>query len=180
MKKVILSCILLLASSVRADTCSVGSIGPFTAAQASKLCKNFPYNASASNTPSVSIDATRGITYSSSTQETHIVPFVPTLVATPVAGTNDFRSLSIVPTVAANAAGCLPTPSATVSDTYNIFNNNAANAIRVKACGTPGMNGGASGTYISVPAQSLASCRSSSATNYNCTVSAVVPTPAGP
>lgn len=105
-------------------------------------------------------------------------PYVPTMAATPAAGTNDFKpGLNVVPTAAANTAACLaavPSPG----DSYEIFNN-GPNAIRVKACGTPGINGAAAGSYIPLATFQKASCHANSATAYLCDVK-TVPTPAGP
>jgi hypothetical protein len=104
--------------------------------------------------------------------------YVPTLVATPVDGTNVYKpGLNIVPTVAANAVGCLPAVP-TPGDTFTIVNANP-NAVRAKACSTPGVNGGAAGTYISIATKARADCVAESATSYFCSFG-VVPTPAGP
>lgn len=106
--------------------------------------------------------------------------YVPTPVATPVAGTNIVNyGLNIIPTAAANTAVFLPlvvTPGAAV----RVFNSNAANAVRVKAQGTPGINGSAAGLYVSIPALGYVEFIGQSATNWAEYVSAVAPTPAGP
>lgn len=108
-----------------------------------------------------------------------MVPYVPTLAATPVAGTNDFRGGSnAVPTAAANTAGCLPT-SPTNGDIVEIFNG-MANAVRAKSCSTPGINGGAAGTYMTIPAWTRAKLKYSSTLTTWTASSETVPTPAGP
>ncbi len=105
--------------------------------------------------------------------------YVPTFAATPAAGTNDLKpgKFNAVPTAAANAAACLP--SVPVAGQVVEGFNTMANAVRVKACGTPGINGGASGTYFPVAAATYFKCVADTATNWNCG-SLAVPTPAGP
>lgn len=104
--------------------------------------------------------------------------YVPTLAATPVAATNDFKlGLNVIPTAAANAAAILPTPvSAGVTSTLI---NTGPNAVRVKAGGTNTINGSAAGAYIPLAIAAQADCIAESATNWRCSTS-VVPTPAGP
>lgn len=104
--------------------------------------------------------------------------YVPTFAATPVAGTNDLKpGLNVVPTAAASTAACFPAVL-TPGVEFVILNPQAA-AVRAKACGTPGVNGGAAGTYVTVAVQSRVTCVATSATNLQCS-SEVVPTPAGP
>ncbi len=109
-----------------------------------------------------------------------IVPYVPTMASTPVAGTNDIRfGISVIPTAAANTAALLPatgTPGAWV----RAYNSNSANSVRVKAGGSNTMNGVTAGGYIVVPARSYVDCFADPTnTNYVCNL-AVLPTPAGP
>lgn len=104
--------------------------------------------------------------------------YVPTFAATPAAGTNDIKKgFNAIPTAAANTAGCLPAVPV-VGDTFEGFNT-GPNAVRVKACGTPGINGAAAGTYIPVAAATYFRCVANTATAYQCGTLAV-PTPAGP
>jgi len=103
---------------------------------------------------------------------------VPTFAATPAAGTNDIKKgFNAIPTAAANTAACLPA----VPVAGDVFEgiNTMANSVRVKACGTPGINGGAAGTYFPVATQTYFRCTASSATAYQCGT-LVIPTPAGP
>jgi len=104
--------------------------------------------------------------------------YVPTFAATPAAGTNDLKpGLNVVPTAAANTAACFP--AVLTPGVEFVILNPIANAVRAKACGTPGVNGGAAGTYVTVAVQSRVTCVATSATNLQCS-SEVVPTPAGP
>lgn len=107
-----------------------------------------------------------------------IAAYVPTMAATPVAGTNDFKlGLNIVPTAAANTAGIMPTPAA-AGQPLEVYNNAGA-AVRVKAGGTNTINGSAGGGYIPLAVQGTAKCRSLSTSAWACGTE-VVPTPAGP
>lgn len=104
--------------------------------------------------------------------------YVPTMAATPAAGTNDIRKgFNAIPTAAASTAACLPAVPV-AGDTFEGYNNAGA-AVRVKACGTPGINGGAAGTYFPVAIATYFRCVANSATSYQCGTLAV-PTPAGP
>lgn len=106
--------------------------------------------------------------------------FVPTLAATPVEGTNSLRKgmVNVIPTNAANNVGLLaPVPVA--GDRYEIVNNSGASQ-RIKAAGTPGVNGAAAGTYAISTTGSRLLCVATSATNYQCDMVAQVLTPAGP
>jgi hypothetical protein len=103
--------------------------------------------------------------------------YVPTPVATAVAGTNDVKagSFNAIPTAAANTAMCLPTvPEA--GDVVEGFNE-GPNTTRVKACGTPGINGGAAGTFIPIATMTYFKCVARSTTAWQCGTLAV-PTPA--
>lgn len=104
--------------------------------------------------------------------------FVPTMAATPVAATNDFKlGLNVVPTAAANTAALMPTP-VTAGQRLTIVNNSGA-AVRIKAGGTNTINGSAGGAYIPLAVAAIADCTASTTTNWYCSTGAV-PTPAGP
>lgn len=101
-----------------------------------------------------------------------------TPAATPVEGTNDCKvRVCIVPTAAASAAIGLPS-SPTAGEVHTIINT-GPNAVRVKAYGTPGINGAAAGTYIPLATFQQADCVASSTTAWQCSLE-TVPTPAGP
>lgn len=103
---------------------------------------------------------------------------VPTMAATPAAGTNDIKKgFNAVPTAAASTAACLPAVPV-AGDVFEGYNE-GPNAVRIKACGTPGINGAAAGTYFPVATQAYFRCVAKSATAYECGTLAV-PTPAGP
>lgn len=107
-----------------------------------------------------------------------LIPYVPTLAATPVAGTNKFNiGLNVVPTAAASTAGLLPTPIAAGQEVIVV--NPMANAVRIKAGGTNTINGSAAGAYIGSAAASITRCESLSTSAWQCG-SLAVPTPAGP
>lgn len=103
---------------------------------------------------------------------------VPTMAATPVAGTNVISpGVNVVPTAAANTAALLPaTP--VPGQRFTIINN-GPNAIRVKAGGASAINGGSAGNYISVATLQQADCVTIGAAAHNCALK-TVPTPAGP
>jgi hypothetical protein len=130
----------------------------------------------AAGTPVAVVDST-GITMQAGKGVNQAV-YVPTFAATPAAGTNDIKKgFNAIPTAAANTAACLPA----VPVAGDVFEgmNTMANSVRVKACGTPGINGAAAGTYFPVAAATYFRCVASSATAYQCGTLAV-PTPAGP
>jgi hypothetical protein len=105
--------------------------------------------------------------------------YVPTAAATPVAATNKVvaGSFNAIPTAAANTAVCLPAVPE-VGDSFEGINA-GPNTVRLKACGTPGINGAAAGTYIPLATMTYFTCFANSATAYQCGTLAV-PTPAGP
>lgn len=104
--------------------------------------------------------------------------YVPTAIATPVAGTNDLKlGLNVYPTAAANAAAILPTPAA-AGVTVRLFNS-GPNAVRAKAGGTNTINGSSAGAYIPIATLQEIICTANSATNWGC-LQGSVPTPAGP
>lgn len=107
-----------------------------------------------------------------------LAAYVPTLAATPAAGTNDFKiGFNVVPTAAANAAAIFPTPAA--NGQYLEVFNSGPNAVRLKAGGTNTINASAAGAYIPLATFQNAKCRSASTGAWVCAVD-TVPTPAGP
>lgn len=130
----------------------------------------------AANTPVAQVNS-NGISFESGKGFTQSV-YVPTFAATPAAGTNDIKKgYNAIPTAAANTAACLPAVPV-AGDTFEGFNS-MANTVRIKACGTPGINGAAAGTYFPVATMNYFRCVAKSATAYECGT-LVVPTPAGP
>lgn len=121
----------------------------------------------------------RGIQFTSAGQGVTMPSYVPTLAATPVAGTNDFKpnTVNVVPTHAANVAGLLP-PTPIVGDQFVIKNAAGAN-IRVKAGGAATLNGATAGGYIVQGTGTIMHCYATAADNYDCDAP-VQPTPAGP
>lgn len=104
--------------------------------------------------------------------------YVPTMAATPVAGTNAYIwGVNAVPTAAANTSAFLPTPVAAGQKATII--NTMANAVRISAGGTNTINGGSAGGYIPLAAAAIADCESTSTSAVWCGTRAV-PTPAGP
>lgn len=107
-----------------------------------------------------------------------LAAYVPTMAATPAAGTNDFKiGYNVVPTAAADTAALLPTPG--VAGKYVQIFNSGPNAVRIKAGGTNTINASAAGAYIPLATFRMAECRSASAGAWVCT-HGTVPTPAGP
>lgn len=122
---------------------------------------------------------TVGFTFSSAGQGVRLPAYVPTMAATPVAGTNIFQpnSLNVVPTAAANTAALLPaTPIP--GDSFVIVNS-GPNSIRVKAGGVATLNGATAGGYMVLGTLASSTCVATAAANYNCELP-VIPTPAGP
>lgn len=108
--------------------------------------------------------------------------YVPTMAATPVAGTNDILGgISVIPTAAANTAALLPTPiGANLVEVKRVINNSGA-SVRVKAGGTNTINGATAGGYIVLANLEALTCETTSATNHRCKLdTGVLPTPAGP
>ncbi len=132
----------------------------------------------AANTPNVTFNLS-GMRLATAGMGVSMKPYVPTMAATPVAGTNDFKlGLNSVPTAAANTVGCLPVSP--VDGDIVVVDNSMANAVRVKACSTPGVNGGAAGTYASVAAWQRAILKYDAALVTWMASLDTVPTPAGP
>lgn len=204
MKKILatLLVVLLSAETAIADSCSANLLPLFTANQATKLCAYFVNTASlsgsltftgsgpiiaptkvaiaagAASTPNYNLDNT-GIHFVNSGMSVAGPAYVPTMAATPASGTNDLKvGYNAVPTAAANTSACLPL-SPQDGDLV-VVENGMANAVRPKSCSTPGVNGGAAGTYMSVPAWARAVLRyNSSLTTWFGSLQ-TVPTPAGP
>lgn len=135
-------------------------------------------SAGAADTPNHFLSNT-GLRFGSSGMGLTFPSYVPTMAATPAAGTNDLKiGLNVVPTAAANTSACLPA-SPSDGDTVVVVNANA-NAVRPKSCSTPGVNGGAAGTYLSLAAWSRAVLQYNAAATTWLAGTEVVPTPAGP
>ena len=120
-----------------------------------------------------------GLVFSTAGLGSRMASYVPTMAATPAAGTNDFKpnTLNVVPTAAANAAALLPaTPIP--GDTFVIVNS-GPNSVRVKAGGAATLNGATAGGYMVLATLASTVCRATAAANYNCELPAI-PTPAGP
>lgn len=113
-------------------------------------------NPSSITTDDVTISGS--LTLSTAAERLKMPPYVATMAATPVAGTNIVNQLTFVPTAAANTAALLPaTP--VPGECYKVINSTwNPNAIRVKAGGAAGINGGGSGTFITVGAGLTAEC----------------------
>lgn len=108
-----------------------------------------------------------------------LTAYVPTLVATPVAGTNVFQpGLNVVPTVAANAAAFIGPATPVPGQQFTIVNS-GPNAIRAKAAGGATLNGATAGGYISIASLATVDCVTSASGNQSCR-QPVIPTPAGP
>lgn len=106
--------------------------------------------------------------------------YVPTLVATPVAGTNYFApGLNVIPTNAANNAGFLGANATPVVGQHFTINNASGAAQRVKASGGATLNGATAGGYIVLASLATVECYIVSATNQVCE-QPVIPTPSGP
>lgn len=128
----------------------------------------------AANIPVAVVDST-GITMQAGKGINQAVN-VAVLATVGVVGTNDIKKgFNVLPTYAANFSACLPAVPV-AGDTFEGFNE-GANTVRVKACGTPGINGAAAGTYFPVATQTYFRCVARSATAYQCGTLAV-PTPA--
>jgi hypothetical protein len=132
----------------------------------------------AAGTPVAYVDSASGISAASG-YGVKLAAYVPTAVATPVAGTNIIKpGLNVVPTNAANNAlfigAATPVPGQ-----HFVVNNAAGAAIRLKAAGGATLNGATAGGYISVASLATVECFTASATNQVC-LQPVVPTPAGP
>lgn len=132
----------------------------------------------AASTPNITFN-NAGVSFSTAGMGVRLVTYVPTMAATPAAGTNVFQpnSLNVVPTAAANTAALLPaTPIP--GDTFEIVNS-GPNAVRIKAGGAATMNGATAGGYVVLATLAKAYCSATAAANYNCELPAA-PTPAGP
>jgi hypothetical protein len=119
-----------------------------------------------------------GISFTSAGQGVKLPSYVPTMAATPAAGTNDLKvGLNVVPTAAADTAALLKaTP--VVGDEYHIYNS-GPNTVRVKAGGAATINGATAGGYVALPTLRSLACKTTAAANHVCILD-VNPTPAGP
>ena len=127
-------------------------------------------------------ESTQGITYrinGATLDKLSSSPAVPTMAATPAAGTNEFYpGLNIVPTAAANTAALLG-PSTPVPGQKFVINNASGASVRVKAAGGATLNGATAGGYIVLASLATVQCFTASLTNQVC-LQPVIPTPAGP
>jgi hypothetical protein len=105
--------------------------------------------------------------------------YVPTLAATPVAGTNLFKpGLNVIPTNAASNAGFLGAATPVVGQQFRIINNSGA-AQFIKASGGATLNGAQAGGKISIASLAIVDCITMSTGNQVCE-QPVVPTPSAP
>jgi hypothetical protein len=105
--------------------------------------------------------------------------YVPTMAATPVAGTNMIvPGLNIVPTAAANTAAFIGAATPVVGQQFVVVNNSGA-TVRLKASGGATLNGATAGGYIGVASLATVRCTTVSATNQTCE-QPVIPTPIAP
>lgn len=135
-------------------------------------------SAGAARTPNA-IFNTSGLTFNSTGMNVVLAAYVPTMVATPVAGTNQIvPGLNVVPTAAANAAAIMGPSTPIPGQQFRVVNS-GANSVRIKAGGGATLNGATAGGYITLATLASLNCFTSSATNYQCE-QPVIPTPAGP
>lgn len=184
MKRILLILSVFLTSTAYADCASdLGVAFPFS--QSTALCTKYGPSQATSIIPQAgatifigSVGSPVAGIYSKGVLNAGV--FVPTLAATPVEGTNSLAKgqFNAIPTNAANNVGLLaPVPA--VGDRYFGLNNSGASQ-RIKAAGTPGINGAAAGTYAIITTGSYFDCTATSATNYSCSMASQVLTPAGP
>lgn len=205
MKKIILLLAsVLIAPNAFADTCATRLMPTFNSAQAGKLCTSLATGStttvgtSTAVTGAVTIQvngtprwvvATNGqlqqdsnagssIVFNRAGGNVQLVAYVPTMAATPVAGTNQIiPGLNIIPTAAANTAAMLrETP--VVGEQFIVWNS-SPNSVRVKSGGTATMNNAIAGGYVVLPTLGRMICQTTSASNNVCNLEAL-PTPAGP
>lgn len=95
--------------------------------------------------------------------------YVPTMAATPAAGTNDCKPnvINAVPTAAANTA-CLSEATPSVGDEYVVYNTNGTNATRFKPGGASAINGATAGKYVEIAAGEAIKCLVVSASQLRC------------
>lgn len=121
----------------------------------------------------------RGSLVLTSTNSVRLAPYVPTMAATPVVGTNQLLpGLNIIPTAAANTAAILGASTPVPGEQFRIVNS-GPNAVFIKAGGGATMNGAQAGGKIALATLASINCVTTSATNYNCE-QPVVPTPQAP
>lgn len=194
MKRLLLAVVAFAVAATPAfsDTCARTLLPAFTAAQATTLCTKLGLSQAVSVIPqttnSVDLGSSSSVFRSayvgtslvfSSGANSVLTAYVPTLAATPVAGTNQFLpGLNVVPTHAANTAGFLGAATPVPGQQFTIVNE-SGNAIRVKAAGGATLNGATAGGYISVANLATVDCITASSGNQICR-QPVIPTPAGP
>lgn len=205
MKKILaLIAVLLWAPTANADVCASRLMPTFTSSQAAKLCSSLATGSTttlgttSAITGAVTLQvngtprwtmATNGqlqqdssaggsLVFNRAGTNVIMVPYVPTMAATPVAGTNQIiPGLNIVPTAAANTAAMLrETP--VVGEQFVILNS-GVNSVRIKSGGVATMNGVTAGGYVVLPALGRMTCQTTTASNNSCDLQAL-PTPAGP
>jgi hypothetical protein len=177
---------------VFADTCATNLMPAFTASQAQTICTKFGDSVAESLIPQTD----NAIDLGSASKEfrsayigtslvfasganSQLAAYVPTLAATPVAGTNQYLpGLNIIPTNAANNAGFLGAATPVVGQQFRIVNASGA-AQRIKASGGATLNGATAGGYISIASLATVDCITAASGNQVC-LQPVIPTPAGP
>jgi hypothetical protein len=175
----------LCVSTAKADSCTAGLTGPFTAAQAVSLCNKLIVPVASNTTdlgsaskPFRSVYVGTSTVFSSGANSV-LTAYVPTMAATPVGGTNQFLpGLNIVPTAAANTAAFLGATTPVPGQQFRIVNASGA-SVRVKASGGATLNGATAGGYIAVPNLATVDCMTATTGNQVC-LQPVIPTPAGP
>lgn len=106
--------------------------------------------------------------------------YVPTMAATPVAGTNMVvPGINVVPTAAANTAAFIGAATPVANQRFTVINNSGA-AIRLKASGGATLNGATAGGYISVANLATVECITMPGLTNQVCMQPVIPTPAGP
>ena len=192
MKKLLAVLSFLVAGSAYADACATQLMPAFSAAQATSICTKFAGSLGVNLIPTTTNTIDLGS--SSKTFETAFIgtsvkfssgansvltAYVPTMVATPVTGTNFFApGLNIIPTAAANTAAFIGPATPVAGQQFRIVNASGA-AVRAKAAGGATLNGATAGGYISIANLATVDCITASTGNQVC-LQPVIPTPAGP
>lgn len=202
MRKILLLIVaVLFAQKAHADACAKNLMPPFTAAQANELCagmasgnqsavgnlNNTQMSIVVSGTPRWTVlsngslnqeNQGSNIIFNRAGSNVILVPYVPTMAATPVAGTNQIiPGLNVVPTAALNSAAMLrATPI--VGEQFDIWNS-GPNSVRIKSGGVATMNNTIAGGYVVLPTLGRMRCITTSASNNTCDL-VTLPTPAGP
>lgn len=192
MKKFIAVLSFLFVSSAYADTCATNMMPAFGAYAATALCQKLGLSQAISAVPQTTNAIDLGssskvfrsayigtsVVFSSGANDV-LTAYVPTMVATPVTGTNMFSpGLNIIPTAAANTAAFIGPATPIAGQQFRIVNASGA-TVRVKAAGGATLNGATAGGYISVVNLATVDCITASTGNQVC-LQPVIPTPAGP